>query len=64
MAGKHVDAYIEYHNIVGDYDGGKMMSEKEYEEFKNNIREVRKNRLYVKWRNADGVDCKGIGPAS
>ena len=34
MAARHVDAYIEYHNIVGDMDGGKMLSEKEYEEFK------------------------------
>jgi hypothetical protein len=31
-----------------------MMSEKEFEEFKQNIREARKNRLYVTFRNADG----------
>ena len=41
-----------------------MMSEEEFEEFKNNVREARKNRLYCTWRNVDGVDCKNIGPAS
>ena len=64
QAAQHVQAYIEYNNIVGNADNGKMMSEKEFQEFKNNVKEARKNRLYVKWRNADGVDCKSIGPAS
>jgi len=41
-------------SIVGNADGGKMMSEKEFEEFKNNVRDARKNRLYVSWRNSDG----------
>ena len=41
-----------------------MMSEKEFEEFKNNVRESRKNRLYVQWRNSDGLDCRTIGPSS
>jgi hypothetical protein len=41
-----------------------MMSEKEFEEFKQNIKEARKNRLYVQWRNVDGQDCRTIGPAS
>jgi hypothetical protein len=36
---------------VGNADGGKMMNEQEFEEFKNNVREARKNRLYVSWRN-------------
>jgi hypothetical protein len=31
-----------------------MMNEREFEEFKKNVREARKNRLYVCWRNADG----------
>lgn len=39
-------------SIVGNADGGKMMSEAEYEEFKQNIREARKNRLYVSFRNS------------
>mmetsp|Transcript_103790 Transcript_103790/g.143563 ORF Transcript_103790/g.143563 Transcript_103790/m.143563 type:complete len:85 (+) Transcript_103790:106-360(+) len=41
-----------------------MMSEKEFEAYKKQVRESRKNRLYVHWRNRDGVDCKTIGPAS
>ena len=35
------------YSIVGNADGGKMMNEKEFEEFKKNVREARKNRLYV-----------------
>ncbi len=41
-----------------------MMSEKEFEEFKASVKESRKNRLYVSWRNTKGVDCRMIGPAS
>lgn len=41
-----------------------MMSEHEFEEYKNQVREARKNRLYVSWRNIKGVDCRMIGPAS
>ena len=51
-------------SIVGNADGGKMMSEKEFEEFKKNIREARKNRLYTSWRNVNGQDCKVVGPQS
>ena len=40
------------------------MSEKEFEEYKKQVREKRKNRLYVNWRNSEGVDCKSMGPAS
>ena len=64
MGQKHVDAYIEYNNIVGDDDGGVMMSEAEFEAYKQKVRGARQNRLYVHWRNANGVDCKTIGPAS
>lgn len=52
------------YSIVGNADGGKMMSEKEFEEFKKNVRDARKNRLYVSWRNSSGQDCRTIGPAS
>ena len=64
QASKHIDAYLEYVNIVGDRDGGKMMSEKEYEEFKEKVREARKNKLYVNWRNTSGRDWKSIGQES
>lgn len=33
-AARHVQAYLEYEQIVGNADGGKMMSEQEFEEFK------------------------------
>ena len=55
---------VHIYSIVGNADGGKMMSEKEFEEFKNNVKDVRKNRLYVIWRNEDGQDCRTIGPSS
>ncbi len=65
QAAKHIQAYIEYEQIVGNADGGKIMSEKEFEEYKNKVREARKNRLYVNWRNlTNGQDCRTIGPAS
>lgn len=52
-AAKHVQAYIEYDRIVGNADGGKMMSEAEFEAYKKKVRESRKNRLYVHWRNME-----------
>ena len=65
QAAKHVQAYIEYEQIVGGADGGKLMSEAEFEAYKAKVREARKNRLYVHWRNkVTGQDCKAIGPAS
>ena len=63
-AARHVQAYIEYDRIVGMDDGGEAMSEKEFEAYKAKVKESRKNRLYVKWRNIEGLDCKSIGPAS
>ena len=50
-AARHVQAYIEYEQIVGTDDGGRMMSEAEFEAYKARVREARKNRLYVNWRN-------------
>ena len=50
---------------MGHDDGGKMMSEAEFEEYKANVRQKRANRLYTHWRNMEtGADCKAIGPAS
>ena len=61
---KHIQAYIDYRNIVGDDDGGKMMSEKEFESYKKKVSEARKNHLYVYWVNKNGFECKAIGPES
>jgi hypothetical protein len=30
------------------------MSEKEFAEFKDKVKDSRRNRLYVKWRNSEG----------
>ena len=59
-----IQAYLDYVNIVGTDDNGKLMSEKEFENFKKNITEKRKNRLFVFWINSDGFECKAIGPES
>ena len=32
-----IQAYLDYINIVGDDDNGKLMSEKEYENYKKNL---------------------------
>ncbi|EAR82283.1 Hypothetical protein TTHERM_01229000 (macronuclear) [Tetrahymena thermophila SB210] len=64
-AAKHVQAYLEYQQLVGDYhNNGQLMSEKEFEEFKKNYREKAKNRIYCSWRNERGQDCKMVGPAT
>ena len=34
QAAKHIQAYIEYEQIVGGADNGKMMSEAEFEAYK------------------------------
>jgi len=64
QAQKHVQAYIDYKNIVGDDDGGKLMTDKEFEAYKKKVAESRKNHLYVYWVNIKGYDCKAIGPES
>lgn len=61
---KDIQAYLDYCRIVGVDDGGKMMSEKEFEAYKKKVAEARKNHLYVYWVNTKGVDCKAIGPES
>ena len=57
-------AYIEYENIVGGADGGKLLSPAEYEEFKKQVASQRANRLFVYWTNSAGLECKTIGPHS
>ena len=61
---KDIQAYIDYKNIVGTDDGGKLMSEKEFEAYKLKVADARKNHLYVYWVNSKGNDCKAIGPES
>ncbi|CAB1443126.1 unnamed protein product [Pleuronectes platessa] len=58
-----VDEYCEYRRIVGDDDGGRLMSSEQYEEYKRTVLPQRmKNRLFVSFGMPDGIDCKLIGP--
>ena len=61
---KDVQAYLDYYNIVGDDDGGQMMSEAEFEAYKKKVAYARANHLYVFYVNSKGLECKSIGPSS
>ena len=61
---KDIQAYLDYYAIVGDDDGGKMMSEAEFEAYKKKVAGARANHLYVYYVNAKGEECKAIGPSS
>ena len=62
-AQKHVQAYLDYVNVTGD-TGDKLMSEKEFEEYKKNMKANAQNRLYVYWVNSQGLECKVVGPSN
>mmetsp|Transcript_37019 Transcript_37019/g.78549 ORF Transcript_37019/g.78549 Transcript_37019/m.78549 type:complete len:365 (-) Transcript_37019:31-1125(-) len=62
-AGNHVDAYMEYRNLVGDLHGERMLPEAEYEKLRKRAADGSK-RLYVNYRNSMGLDCRAVGPAS
>eukprot|EP01083_Nonionella_stella_P069515 185338_1 len=65
QAQAHINAYFEYRNIVGDADGGVLLSEKEYEKFKQKAIVARKNRIYVSWCSLKtGMECRAVGPVS
>ncbi|KAL8603803.1 hypothetical protein ACOMHN_058538 [Nucella lapillus] len=58
-----VDAYLEYRRIVGEDDGGELMSPEEYENYKKKVIPLRmKNRLYTSYSSPTGMDCKLVGP--
>ena len=61
---KDVQAYLDYYAIVGDDDGGKMMSPEEFEAYKKKVASARANHLYVYYTNSKGEECKAIGPSS
>eukprot|EP00388_Colpodella_angusta_P002989 GDKJ01010649.1.p1 GENE.GDKJ01010649.1~~GDKJ01010649.1.p1 ORF type:complete len:451 (+),score=49.19 GDKJ01010649.1:36-1388(+) len=63
-AGAHVDAYLEYRNLVGETDGGRMLSEAEFERLKMKAAKAKQNELHVYFRNSDGLDCRAVGPQS
>ena len=63
---QHVAAYLEYRNVVGDDDRGRLFTEREYEEYKRDVASARlTHRLYVSWRaTGTGMDCRQVGPSS
>ncbi|CEM30336.1 unnamed protein product [Vitrella brassicaformis CCMP3155] len=64
-ADKHLNAYFEYLNLVGDTDGGALLSEEEYGKLQAKAAKAKENELHVYWRNTStGMDCKIIGPSS
>eukprot|EP00930_Biecheleria_cincta_P103206 TRINITY_DN95150_c0_g1_i1.p1 TRINITY_DN95150_c0_g1~~TRINITY_DN95150_c0_g1_i1.p1 ORF type:complete len:409 (-),score=62.13 TRINITY_DN95150_c0_g1_i1:415-1641(-) len=61
---KHVDAYFEYRQLVGDSDDGKLLGEKEYEALREKAADPSR-RLWVYWvESSSGLECKAVGPAS
>lgn len=61
---KDIQAYLDYYAIVGDDDGGKMMTDEEFEAYKKKVASARANHLYVYYVNNKGEECKAIGPSS
>jgi hypothetical protein len=61
---KDIQAYLDYYAIVGDDDGGKMMTDAEFEAYKKKVASARANHLYVYYTNSKGLECKAIGPSS
>ena len=58
-----MEAYWQYHKIVGDEVGDDVMTPEQYEKFKKEVLPSRmKNRLFVSWGVPGGIDCKLIGP--
>ena len=49
--------------IVGEDDGGVLMTPQQYEKYKKKVIPQRmKNRLYTTWVAPNGMDCKCVGP--
>ena len=61
---KDIQAYLDYYAIVGDDDGGKMMTDAKFEAYKKKVASARANHLYVFYVNNKGEECKAIGPSS
>lgn len=49
---------------MGETDGGKMLSEQEFERLKIKALKAKQNELHVYFRNSDGIDCRVVGPQS
>lgn len=61
---RHVDAYFEYRQLVGDSDGGRLLDEAQYEALREKAADPNR-RVWVHWVEANtGLECKAIGPNS
>jgi len=45
--GEHIQSYWEYNRLVGESDGGVLLSEKEYSDIKKLALKASKNRIFV-----------------
>ena len=63
-AAEHVDSYWEYRRLVGESDGGELLSDEAYAELRRLAAAAAPNRLFVSWRNSAGTDCYMVGPDS
>merc|ERR1719326_2670162 len=61
-AEEHVQQYVEYNRLVGEADGGKLLPEREYAALRAKAHAA--ERLFVTWRNPDGLECVTVGPDS
>eukprot|EP01065_Artemidia_motanka_P036028 TRINITY_DN43924_c0_g1_i1.p1 TRINITY_DN43924_c0_g1~~TRINITY_DN43924_c0_g1_i1.p1 ORF type:complete len:420 (+),score=94.61 TRINITY_DN43924_c0_g1_i1:72-1262(+) len=67
VAGDHIDAYREYHLLVGEADGGATLPQREYDALRKRAQQIMEagKRLYVYWRaDTTGDDCYCVGPSS
>lgn len=61
---RHVDAYLEYRQLVGDTDGGRLLPEAEYEALRERAADPSR-RVWAHWvENSSGLECKAMGPSS
>ena len=50
---KHVDAYFEYRQLVGDSDGGKLLSQGEFDDLRRAVADPTR-RMVATWGTAAG----------
>eukprot|EP00756_Hemistasia_phaeocysticola_P038609 Hpha_TRINITY_DN16771_c1_g6::TRINITY_DN16771_c1_g6_i1::g.75988::m.75988 len=67
VAAEHIDAYQEYHLLVGEADGGRALPQKDFDALRARAQSIIRSgkRLFVYWRNLEtGEDCYCVGPSS
>ena len=58
-------SYIMYRKLVGESDGGTLLSDEEFHDLRVKAKHARKNKLCCVWRNTlTSIDCYSIGPDS